>query len=208
MTFLFEYVRHPLRTGTPSATQGAVARALAGGAGLDSARRVVELGAGTGAITGALADRLAPGAELLAVEVNPALARRLRRRCAAPNVDVVCASAVRLGELLRARRITSVDRVICTLPWTVMPVGQQRRILHAVREVLHDDGEFTTLLSAHRTRTRAGHQFGLLLHEHFPYIRQGSTFWMNVPPLRAYHCRQNGPGLADVERSRDGYPRA
>ncbi|MQA11259.1 MAG: methyltransferase domain-containing protein [Pseudonocardiaceae bacterium] len=189
MAFFLESVRHPLRTGALTVTTRGCVQAFLSGADVRTARTVIELGAGTGAITGALSRRLPPDGHLLAVEVSPNLARQLGRRHAAPNVETVCASALRLPELVQERNLTTVDQVICTLPWTLMPLGEQRGILREVRQVLDADGVFSTLLSASRIRTRAGQRFESLLWDHFPDVRQGSTWWLNLPPLRAYHCR-------------------
>jgi phosphatidylethanolamine/phosphatidyl-N-methylethanolamine N-methyltransferase len=191
MTFVREFVRHPFRTGALGSTSRACVEAFLDDLELASARRVVELGAGTGAITTVLSRRLPPEARLLAVEVSPTLARRLSRRCTAGNVEVVCASAVELRDLLTARGITAVDHVVSALPWTFMPPEEQGGILRAVCQVLHGDATFSTLLAAHRTHTRAGRRFDDLLRQTFAKVEQGPTLWANIPPLRAYHCRRS-----------------
>lgn len=190
MTFLAEFVRHPMRTGALGSTTRACARAFLADLALEKAQRVVELGAGTGAITAALRQRLPPGAEILAIEVSPAMARLSMRRWASGNVEVVCASALDLRELLSERKVTAADYVISTLPFTVMPTEDQSRILRAVCDVLHGGGRFSTMLAAHRARTHAGRRFEELLRKHFAVVERGSTLWTNVPPLRPYHCRQ------------------
>jgi phospholipid N-methyltransferase len=190
MTFVREFVCHPFRTGALGSTSRACVEAFLDDLELAGARRVVELGAGTGAITAAVQRRLPPGGRLLAVEVSPTLADRLSRRCTAGNVEVVCASAVALRDLLTARGITEVDHVISALPWTFMPVEEQERILRAVCDVLNGDGTFSTLLAAHRMRTRAGRRFDDRLRQTFAKVEQGPTLWANIPPLRAYHGRR------------------
>ncbi|MCX5328653.1 MULTISPECIES: hypothetical protein [unclassified Streptomyces] len=74
MSITREFLRSPRLTGAiaPSSPALALALAQAMTAGLDLRRAdvVVELGSGTGAIL----RRLAPGARLIAVELNPAFA--------------------------------------------------------------------------------------------------------------------------------------
>lgn len=59
---------------------------LADRCGLGTGARVLEIGPGTGQATGALLDA---GADVTAVELNPALAERLRAKYPTPRLDVV-----------------------------------------------------------------------------------------------------------------------
>jgi phospholipid N-methyltransferase len=190
MMFLREFVRNPMRTGALGSTTRRCVDAFLGDMDLRQARRVVELGAGTGAITVALRERLPPSTAVLAVELNPKMADRLTQRCAASNVEVVCASALELGALLRERNITAVDQVISSLPFSLMSRDDQREILGAVCHALDGTGRFSTLLTAHQSVTRHGRGFDELLRQHFSEVDHGPTLWANVPPMRAYHCRR------------------
>jgi 23S rRNA (adenine-N6)-dimethyltransferase len=77
----------PRRLGQHFLDSARIASKLVTDAGVASHDRVVDFGAGTGLLTAALADH---AASVLAVEVDPALVRRLARRFAfTPNVIVV-----------------------------------------------------------------------------------------------------------------------
>ncbi|HEY8371221.1 MAG TPA: methyltransferase domain-containing protein [Pseudonocardiaceae bacterium] len=191
MAFLVEFLRHPRRTGALLPSSPSAVRALLDGALLDGAEHVVELGPGTGAVTAELSRRLSGRARLVAVEVNPLFAERLRQRFSADQVDVVCDSAARLDRIVAGRGFGKVDRVISGLPWTVMSPATQREILEAVTNCLAPDGRFSTLMYLHRTRSRAAREFVALLREYFTTVERGPTTWTNLPPLLAYHC--SGP---------------
>jgi phosphatidylethanolamine/phosphatidyl-N-methylethanolamine N-methyltransferase len=62
---------------------------------------VVELGAGTGTVSDAISERLAPGSRHLAIEIDPPLAARLRAR--RPDLEVVVGDAADLRAILRER---------------------------------------------------------------------------------------------------------
>ncbi|GDY32691.1 class I SAM-dependent methyltransferase [Gandjariella thermophila] len=188
--FLREFLRNPMRTGAVGSTSRRCVDAFLGEMDLGNARRVVELGAGTGAITAALRERLPPSTKVLAVELNPHLADLLKQRCAASNVEVVCASALELGTLLRERNLTAVDQVVSSLPFSLMSESDQREVLRAVCDALDGAGRFSTLLTAHQSLTQRGRRFDELLRQHFSEVDHGPTLWANVPPLRAYHCRR------------------
>lgn len=99
---------------------------------------VVELGPGTGAISEAIRERLAPGSRQLAVEIDPGMVAHLRR--ARPWLDVLQGDAARLGALLGERGVSRVDAVISTLPWTLFPNDAQEAILGEVGRVLRPTG--------------------------------------------------------------------
>ncbi len=78
--FLREGLRDPPRVGAVAPSSPALVRALVAAA-VTSTRpvRVLEVGAGTGRATRALADGLAPGSRLDVVESNPRFAEHLGR---------------------------------------------------------------------------------------------------------------------------------
>src|SRR5215467_14345386 len=83
------FLRSPRTVGAVTASSRALAAAMVEGLDLGSGRRIVELGPGTGAFTGAIVERLRPGSEFLAVDIDPAFVRQVQRRW--PAVQCVCA---------------------------------------------------------------------------------------------------------------------
>lgn len=188
LAFLLQSALHPVRTGAPVATGDSSARTFVDGGDVAGARRVVELGAGTGAVTEALRSRLPAEAQLLAVELNPTLARALQRRFADTNVEVVCASAFELAGLLAERGIGPVERIVCSLPTLSMTESDQQRLLANIRDALAPHGRLSVLLAAHGGLIPAGRRFRRLLSGYFGNRHSSRVLWANVPPLRAYHC--------------------
>jgi phospholipid N-methyltransferase len=78
MTFFKEFLRSPKELGTCFKSSAALCRAIVDGLGLESARTVIELGAGDGPLTRRILRRLAPACRFFAVERSEALARVLR----------------------------------------------------------------------------------------------------------------------------------
>ncbi|SDM27651.1 class I SAM-dependent methyltransferase [Allokutzneria albata] len=185
--FVLGSLRRPISTGAFVPSSRGCARALLDGIDMVDTDTVVELGAGTGAITRALDAALPASARLLAVEINDGFAERLRRT-APPRVEVVCDSAVELPRILDEHRVERVDAVVSALPWTVMRSEDRRAVLTAVAKVLQPEGVFATLLSVHRARTDSGREFESLLADTFTEVRRGRTIWTNLPPVTAYHC--------------------
>ena len=123
--FLRAFLANPRQVGAILPTSRWAVRAMLDLADVRRAELVVELGAGTGVQTGEILNRLAPGARLVSLEIDPALAE-LRRRvldllpvALAPGgvLLVLQYSPFILGEL--RRRFPSVQQTIT--PWNVPP---------------------------------------------------------------------------------------
>lgn len=188
MSFFVEFLRNPRRTGALMPSSRWSVEALLEGAEVMGRDKVVELGAGTGAITQELLRRVHPDATLVAVESNPVFAARLQQRFAGDQVRVVCASALQVRRVVDEHRLGAVDRVISALPWTVMDPGEQERILRGVVAALAADGRFSTLLCRHRAASASARRFVELLRRHFGIVRRGRTVWADFPPMMPYHC--------------------
>ncbi|WP_405813875.1 methyltransferase domain-containing protein [Streptomyces sp. NBC_01390] len=171
-----EFIRRPRLTGAVAPKSPTLAQAMTSGLGLDRVDVVVELGPGTGAITGAILRQLAPGARLVAVELNPVFAGRLAERYADSAVEVVQSSAEDLATLVPY----PVDAIVSGLPWTVMPYEGQRRILDAAAGALSTNGRFSTFAYVHTAWTPPARRFAT--------VARSRVVWPNVPPAYVHHA--------------------
>ena len=100
-------------------TDRRVLQRILAAASLSSADTVVEVGAGMGVLTEALASR---AGKVIAVEIDKELCAHLRRRLTArPNVEAVCADILSLppGELLTTARASAPYVVVANLPYYI-----------------------------------------------------------------------------------------
>lgn len=126
------FVRHALRR---PATLGAIlpssrhlAQTMARHAG--QADLLIELGAGTGAVTRALRERH-PGVPLVAVEAQPFLAEHLRHRF--PGIDVrACYADEVLDEMSSSGEAPAQTIVVSSLPFRSLPAPVRDRTVEAV----------------------------------------------------------------------------
>lgn len=91
---------------------------------------VVELGAGTGAITRALLAAGVPAGRLIAVEIDGRMARFLRRAC--PGVTVIEGDALNIRQILAPSVIGRVGTVICGIPASLLPLEEERKLAAAI----------------------------------------------------------------------------
>ncbi|PVZ07736.1 class I SAM-dependent methyltransferase [Actinomycetospora cinnamomea] len=191
--FAAQFVRAPLATASVWPSSSALARAVAGAA-LRTAPAdpvVVELGAGSGAFTGLLADRLGGRGRQLAVEINPVLAHRLADRF--PRVEVVPADVAELAALLALRGLQGADAVVSGLGWSATRPGREDSLVPVVARALADDGvlvQFAYCATSWATPARA---LRAELGACFAEVDTSPVVWRNLPPAvvhRAAHPRR------------------
>ena len=152
--FAVELVRHPRTVGAicPSGTQlaGAMAAALPEGKGL-----VIEIGAGTGAVTRAILARGIEPERLLVLERSPEFCRMLRRKF--PGLNIVEGDAAMLASYVPEGR--EVVAVVSSLPLMNFPSSLREAILEQVRRVIGTRGcviQFTYALLGESPYSRNG----------------------------------------------------
>lgn len=134
-TWLFfrRWLANPLEMGAIVPSSPALGRRVAAAVRSGPPGAVVELGAGTGAITQAmLAGGIAPS-RLVVVEIVPEMAAVLRATY--PGVTVLCGDAWRLPSLLGADRRGGIGSVVCGIPLVLLPLARQRALVEAIESV-------------------------------------------------------------------------
>lgn len=176
------FLRSPRTVGALTASSRALAVAMVEGLDLQQPGHIVELGPGTGVFTAAIAERLGKDTRFLAVDIDPAFVREIRRRW--PSIECVCASAERLDELVAAREMFPIDHIVSGLPFVSLPPQMTRQILETVEAVLKPGGTFTTFQYLHG--------YGLPQAGSF---RRAMTARMGVEPITRLVVRNVPPAL-------------
>jgi phosphatidylethanolamine/phosphatidyl-N-methylethanolamine N-methyltransferase len=193
-TFLAAAMRSPRDVGTLLPSGPELARRLASVVPRTGpAQRpavVVELGAGAGAVTGAIAEQVDQNAVVIAVEKDPGLAERLRSR--ELGVRVVTADAATLPAILAAHGVDRADVIVSVLPWTLFGPRQQREFLSTFAAALQTDGVFTAAAYSLGYWTPAARRFRRELERAFGEVLPTRTMWRHLPPAMTYVCRRPG----------------
>lgn len=190
--FLAAALRSPREVGTLLPSGVALARRLAAvvprGAAGQRRPVVVELGAGTGAVTVEIARRAGPDITLIAVERDAGMAEQLRSR--GLGAHVVTADALTLPEILAEHGVERADAVVSVLPFTLLPPARQRELLGVIREALRPDGVFTAAAYSAGYWTPTARRFRGELQRIFHEVVPTRSMWDNVPPAMSYICRR------------------
>ncbi|ANB17455.1 class I SAM-dependent methyltransferase [Dokdonella koreensis] len=180
-TFFRQWLKNPLSMAAFSPSGKQLARAMVSQLP-PGARRIVELGGGTGVFTRALLDHGIRASDLLVVELNEPLHRLLQHRF--PGVHVVRGDARRLTELAAGEHFLEegpADAVVSGLGLLSMSRGMQRDILNAAFSVLAPHGRFIQF-----TYGPVSPVSRELLGELGLHARRGTMAWINVPPATVY----------------------
>ena len=180
LRFLRSFLAGPGRVGSILPTSRATVRATLDMAPVERARCIVELGAGTGPYTREILPRMAPDAELLAFELDPALTRVLEADLPDPRLRVITDSATNLEAHLGGVR---PDVIVSAIPFTSLPAEQRREILRVARKVLADDGIMLVLQYSPFMRKALQEAFGSVRIKVSP---------VNLPPAVLFACRPAG----------------
>jgi phospholipid N-methyltransferase len=176
LRFLQAFVAHPRQVGAVLPTSRRAVRDMLDLADLAGADLVVELGAGTGVQTGEILERLKPGARLVALEIDPRLAKLLGERYDDPRLQVVCDSAENLQEHLDG---ATADVLVCALPFTSLPPDLRRRILDRLPLALGPRGVMVLIQYSPLIEPELRKRFGSVRRRLSP---------LNVPPAFLYAC--------------------
>lgn len=175
-TFLRAWLNDPRSVGSVAPSSPQLARAMAALVPWERSRTVVELGAGTGAITERLLERRPEGVRLLAFERQPEFRALLRRRF--PGLEV-CPEASQLSGVLGEER---ADAIVSGIPFALLTPEQREALLDEIEGALAPGGCFIAfqyapvLLPALRRR--------------FKRVRLRLVL-ANLPPAVIYGCWKN-----------------
>ena len=188
--FLRQFLRSPRTIGAVAPSSRALARVMLAPIDFASARTIVEFGPGTGAFTGEIAARLAPGCRYLGIELNPSFVQELTRRF--PQLLFVHGNVADLTAILAEYRVGTVDAIICGLPWASLPVSLQESVFRAMRTAMVPGGIFVTFGYLQSLVLPGAQALRRRLRREFADVSQTPPVWGNVPPAFAYICRTSG----------------
>ncbi|WP_424262717.1 class I SAM-dependent methyltransferase [Castellaniella sp.] len=176
--FLKELLNNPESVGAVWPSSRQLACQMAAQVPLSGDGLVLELGAGTGAVTQALLDRGIPARRLWIVERSPSFVQHLRHRF--PALTIIGGDAVELESLLPANK--TIDAVVSSLPLRSLPADVVQAVLAQWRQCLAVDGrlvQFTYALWGGDADLFTG------------FVEEPSHYaWLNLPPARVRTFRR------------------
>lgn len=146
--------------------------------------RIIELGAGNGALTLRLAARC-PQASIVACEINPVLARKTRdnlnRAGINGRVQVVSDSAEHLLSEMERRGMDKVDYVLSGIPLGNLPGERTQALIDAISQALGPGGMYIQFQYSLIDRKRIRSRFRML---------RTAPVLLNIPPAVVYYAQK------------------
>jgi phosphatidylethanolamine/phosphatidyl-N-methylethanolamine N-methyltransferase len=190
--FLTNFRKNPRTVGAIAPSSQRLARTMLDGLDLGPATRVVELGPGTGAVTGEIARRLPPSATCLAIDINPEFSARVASRW--PQLESVCGRAEHLVEIAGSRDLLPVDHIVSGLPFASLPSTTARDIMTAIVGALRAGGTFTTFQYIHAYGFPSAAAMRRTLTAQMGAPPSVAVVMGNLPPALVLRWRKTGPG--------------
>src|SRR5690348_8102561 len=128
-TFAIQAISDFRNVGAIAPSSRYLAHAMLGPLPLRTARIVVEVGPGTGAMTQALLELIPRDATLLALEINPRFSKYLKARIPDRRLVVINGSAEMLEKEVHRRGYERVDAVVSSLALGLMSDAKRRAFL-------------------------------------------------------------------------------
>lgn len=139
--FLKGFLMEPSQVGSIIPSSRFLEQRIVEAADLTAARRVVELGPGTGGTTRTFLQHLGPDAQLLSIELSPFF-HELLGEIEDPRFINHLGSAEDLAEILAQHGMGQPDVVISGIPFSKMPEEVGTRVAQAVKHSLAEGGRF------------------------------------------------------------------
>lgn len=186
--FFHEFLRAPAIVGAATPSSAALARVMLEPIPFNKSINLVEFGPGTGVFTKVIRERLGPNDTYVGIEVNQNFVAGLHLDY--PGMEFVNDSAENLEAILAARKISSVDAIVCSLPWALFAESLQDRIFAALRRCLKSEGVFVSFAYLQGFLLPGAWNLRLRLKQEFSSVKTSKTVWINHPPAFVYTCRR------------------
>jgi phosphatidylethanolamine/phosphatidyl-N-methylethanolamine N-methyltransferase len=180
MAFIRSWIEKPISMGAVTPSGRMLARTMARYVDTDIPGPVIELGAGTGAVTKALVDKGVEAARLVLVEFNPNFCKLLRRRY--PEATVIQGDAYRIGHLLGGLLKEPAAAVVSGLPLQTKPFKRRLQLMDEAFGLMAPDAPLV--------------QFTYAMVSPIPMrpadvsAHASELIWQNLPPARVWVYRK------------------
>lgn len=175
--FFRGFLKHPVMVGSVMPSSDRLISRMLSPVDWANCKVFVEYGPGVGTFCGPILDRLAPDAQLIAIDTNPDFVDYLRDGIRDSRFSAVHGSAADVGQIVADHGAESADFVLSGLPFSTLPPGVGETIAAATHRVIRPGGAFLVYQFNPRVKN--------FLTPHFERIDQAMEWW-NVPPAQLW----------------------
>ncbi len=147
-------------------------------ADLAHAKRIIELGPGTGGTTRAILNEMSDDARLVSVEINNKFIAHMQKTIQDDRLVITDQGAQNLPVILKTQGWNAADVIISGIPFTTLPKGLDQEIIKGIYDALKPGGRFLAYQLRDHVSKLAKPLFG-------PYTFK-KVEYKNLPPMRIY----------------------
>jgi len=180
LSFFWEVIKNFRKVGTITQSGKVLSNKVASFIESDRRVTIVEIGAGDGAITKAILNRISSDSKLYSIELNENLFKKLVE-IKDDRFTPINGNAENLEEILSKYGISEIDHLVSALPFIVFPEKIAEKILVKSKKFIKKDGYY---LQIHYAKTITS-----LYESVFGNLK--SYFVLNnVPPAYVFVCQK------------------
>jgi len=176
-TFFRGFLKHPVMVGSVMPSSDRLISRMLAPVDWANCKVFVEYGPGVGTFCGPILDRLAPDAQLIAIDTNADFIGYLRDGIRDSRFSAVHGSAADVAQIVADHGAESADFILSGLPFSTLPPGVGETIAAATHRVIRPGGAFLVYQFNPRVKN--------FLTPHFDRIDQAMEWW-NVPPAQLW----------------------
>ena len=175
--FFRGFVKHPVMVGSIIPSSDRLIDRMLKPVDWANTKVFVEYGPGVGTFCRPILERMAPDAQLIAIDTNPDFIDYLDRRIADSRFSAVHGSAADVEAIVADHGHQAADYVLSGLPFSTLPPGVGAEIAAATHRVIRPGGAFLVYQFSPKCRD--------FMSPHFERIDHDMEWW-NVPPAQLY----------------------
>ena len=149
---------------------------------VDDTSLVVEVGAGTGAITKQLLKKIKPES-LIAIEKHDKFYLHLKKRF--PDVTIFHDSLENMAKYIDTYE-RKANYVVCSIPWSIISSADIKKYLSVISDNLAEGGKLITVMNITSRLLRKGRVLEKMLKANFKTVERSSIYLRNIPPAYYY----------------------
>ena len=179
--FLREGIRNLKTVGSVVRSSSYLCRAMVRPIDFQKADVIIELGAGDGAITTHILQRMKPDSRLLVFEVNDVFCERLKNNIKDVRFILIQDSAANIAEHLHRHQIKEIDYIVSAIPFVVLPEELATEIIMVCKKHLRVGGLFIQMHYSLFIKQLYINFFGNIHQKFVP---------LNIPPAFVFVCKK------------------
>lgn len=182
--FIAAWIRSPLKVGAFLPSSRALARAIAAQVDVGKPGAVIELGAGTGAVTQALLQAGIRPDKLVVIERDERLHALVSKQF--PQLNVICADAAEMDKVLKDAGVKQINAIVSSLPLLSMPRRVRQAIERHMLALIGQDGRLIQFTYGPKSPVSRDS-----LRQHHASGRRAKLVVANVPPAHVWVYRKS-----------------